>query len=183
VLEALVSALAEPPRELDFRRRLDALARKRLNGLDTRLRCHQLLPFFFMRYIHPSSPTRRKLSIHMDSQIKPTEDPVARAKVLMETLAGKSVVVPEEEWQQLMASQPSVEAVQTFASECINGLICESMWIESLRRVGDEGWMYRIKTSITSCLVVCLHGESSRFWTAIGDGYYDFDRREWSIPA
>jgi insulysin len=23
-----------------------------------------------------------------------------------------------------------------------------------------------------------LHGESSRFWTAIGDGYYDFDRRE-----
>ena len=73
----------------------------------------------FMRYIHPSSPTRRKLSIHMDSQIKPTEDPVARAKTLMETLAGKSVVVPEEDWKQLLASQPSVEAVQTFARECI----------------------------------------------------------------
>lgn len=72
-----------------------------------------------MRYIHPSSPTRRKLSIHMDSQIKPTEDPVARAKALMESLAGKSVPVPEEEWQQLLTLQPSVEAVQAFARECI----------------------------------------------------------------
>jgi insulysin len=24
-----------------------------------------------------------------------------------------------------------------------------------------------------------LHGESSRFWSRIGDGYYDFLRREW----
>ena len=28
-----------------------------------------------------------------------------------------------------------------------------------------------------------LHGESSRFWVAVGDGYYDFDRREYRSGA
>lgn len=73
----------------------------------------------FMRYIHPSSPTRRKLSIHMDSQVKPTEDPATRATALMESLVAKNVVVPEEPLKQLTASQPSVDAVQAFARECI----------------------------------------------------------------
>lgn len=28
-----------------------------------------------------------------------------------------------------------------------------------------------------------LHGESSRFWVAVGDGYYDFERRECDYGA
>jgi insulysin len=73
----------------------------------------------FMRYIHPSSTTRRKLSIHMDSQVKPAEDLTARAKKLMEALVGKDVVVPEDELKALLATNPDVPAVQAFARECI----------------------------------------------------------------
>jgi insulysin len=73
----------------------------------------------FMRYIHPSSTTRRKLSIHMDSQVKPAEDPTTRAKKLMEALVGKDVVVPEDELKALLATNPDVPAVQAFARECI----------------------------------------------------------------
>lgn len=73
----------------------------------------------FMRYIHPSSTTRRKLSIHMDSQVKPADDLMTRATKLMETLVAKDVVVNEEELKALLATKPEVSAVQAFAKECI----------------------------------------------------------------
>lgn len=74
----------------------------------------------FMRHIHPSSETRRKLSIHLCSQVQgPKFDP-ASAMPIIQKLGEKGVPIPQEQVVQLMASNPGLEQVQGFAKQVLS---------------------------------------------------------------
>ena len=87
----------------------------------------------FMTHIHPSSPTRAKLSIHMDSQAPPPADatiafdPTTAATSLVEALAAKSVTLPEDKLTLLLESDPAPgpEEIRAFAREYVNAATTE----------------------------------------------------------
>ncbi|KAJ9094236.1 hypothetical protein QFC21_006062 [Naganishia friedmannii] len=82
----------------------------------------------FMTHIHPSSTTRAKLSIHMDSQAPPPADataafdPTTAATSLVEALAAKSVTLPEDKLTLLLESEPAPgpEEIRAFAREYLS---------------------------------------------------------------
>ncbi|PVF92439.1 hypothetical protein CPB86DRAFT_819632 [Serendipita vermifera] len=72
---------------------------------------------FFEKYIDPSSPSRAKLSIHMNSQVKPgsiANFSVAASKVYLEDLKAAQVPVDEAQYHALSKAEPSVDAVIGF---------------------------------------------------------------------
>jgi insulysin len=72
---------------------------------------------FFETYIDPSSSSRTKLSIHMNSQVKPgsiTNFSVAASKVYLEDLKAAQVPVNEAQYHALSKAEPSVDAVIGF---------------------------------------------------------------------
>ncbi|CAE6447519.1 unnamed protein product [Rhizoctonia solani] len=92
----------------DFlRRETDAKHIKLLTKEDIKL--------FFDTHIHHESPTRRKLSIHLASQKQtPAKFSVAASEALLEVLKKESVPVEEDQYRQLSAAEPPLDAVIEF---------------------------------------------------------------------
>lgn len=70
---------------------------------------------FYGDFIHHSSPSRRKLSVHLTSQRKtPTKFSVEASEALLKILKQENVPVEEGQYRQLSAAQPPLEAVLEF---------------------------------------------------------------------
>ncbi|KAG9103374.1 Insulinase (Peptidase M16) [Ceratobasidium sp. 370] len=77
---------------------------------------------FFNEHIHYGSPTRRKLSVHLTSQKKsPTKFSVEASEALLQVLKAEGVPVEEDQYQQLSAAQPPLEAVLEFWTKQLEG--------------------------------------------------------------
>lgn len=74
---------------------------------------------FFMKYVHPESPTRKKFSVHMRSQYKGTKFNPASAQLLIGAFTKNAIAVDVPALQTLMASNPDLSAVKEFAHEAI----------------------------------------------------------------
>ncbi|KAG8745619.1 Insulinase (Peptidase M16) [Ceratobasidium sp. 414] len=76
----------------------------------------------FNEHIHYSSPTRRKLSVHLISQKKvPTKFSVEASEALLQVLKEEGVPVEEDQYRQLSAAQPPLEAVLEFWTKQLEG--------------------------------------------------------------
>ncbi|KAL7413771.1 Metalloenzyme, LuxS/M16 peptidase-like protein [Mrakia frigida] len=76
---------------------------------------------FFLSYIHPSSPTRRKTSVHLKTQyVGPLFNP-ASAQPIVQTMMENGIPLRMDQFGALMASNPppGVGQIQAFANECI----------------------------------------------------------------
>lgn len=75
----------------------------------------------FMKHIHPSSPSRAKLSVYVESQVKPRAFSVEAAKALREDFGGSRFASapqpPAEAWEMLSAGNSSVDTVKDFIRE------------------------------------------------------------------
>lgn len=70
---------------------------------------------FYSDLVHHSSPSRRKLSVHLTSQRKtPAKFSVEASEALLKVLKEENVPVEEEQYRQLSAAQPPLEAVLEF---------------------------------------------------------------------
>lgn len=86
--------------------------RRETDAKNVRLLTKQDMQTFFDTYIHHSSPTRRKLSVHLASQRStPTKFSVAASEALLEILREEGVPVEEELYRQLSAAEPPLDAV------------------------------------------------------------------------
>jgi insulysin len=71
----------------------------------------------FMERIHPSSPTRSKLSIHLRSQAIPSPKfSVAASKELLSALQRRGIKVDVDNFHKLLAAEPRLADVQAFWS-------------------------------------------------------------------
>lgn len=73
----------------------------------------------FMQYIHPSSPSRKKLSVHLDSQYQGVKFDPLRAMPMIQAFLMKDIPVSQQKFFALMATQPGVPEIQGFARECL----------------------------------------------------------------
>lgn len=73
----------------------------------------------FNKYIHPSSSTRSKFSIHLQSQYTGVKFDAKQAMPLVQSFMAKGVPVSPESLQQLMSTSPSLEVVQEFARQAL----------------------------------------------------------------
>ncbi|SPO45716.1 related to STE23 - Metalloprotease involved in a-factor processing [Moesziomyces antarcticus] len=74
----------------------------------------------FMKYIHPSSKTRSKLSVQLNATAKPSARFSAQAvDALEQAVASQGLTVPKEAWEALRAQQPAIESVKDMASEAM----------------------------------------------------------------
>lgn len=74
----------------------------------------------FVKHIHPSSPTRAKLAVHVQSQVNLRTFSVEAAQALREEFAGKFCAAPQppsEAWEMLSAGHSSVVTVKDFVRE------------------------------------------------------------------
>ncbi|SPO41170.1 related to STE23 - Metalloprotease involved in a-factor processing [Pseudozyma flocculosa] len=74
----------------------------------------------FMTRIHPSSPTRAKLSVHLASSAKATRFSVEAAEALQGAIEAQRIPVPKEALEALKAQQPAVETVKDFAQQALS---------------------------------------------------------------
>ena len=73
-----------------------------------------------MTYIHTSSSTRAKLSVHLKSQYKGIKFDVSAATPLVEAFTKHNVTVDHEALQKLMESKPDLSAVKEFAMVAVS---------------------------------------------------------------
>lgn len=73
----------------------------------------------FMTYLHPSSPARKKLSVHLNSQYQGVKFDPQRAMPMIQAFFMKGIPVSQEKFMALMASQPGVSDIQAFARDCL----------------------------------------------------------------
>ncbi|ORX37612.1 Metalloenzyme, LuxS/M16 peptidase-like protein [Kockovaella imperatae] len=73
----------------------------------------------FNRYIHPSSSSRSKLSVHMRSTFKGTVLDPESASPLLEAFTKHSIPIDMNAVQALLASSPSLKDVKAFAESAI----------------------------------------------------------------
>ena len=70
---------------------------------------------FYGDFIHYSSSSRRKLSVHLTSQRKtPTKFSAEASEALLKVLKQENLPVEEEQYRQLSAAQPPLESVLEF---------------------------------------------------------------------
>jgi insulysin len=72
-----------------------------------------------MKYIHPSSPLRKKLSVHLDSQYQGVKFDPQRAMPMIQAFLKKEIPVSQQKFMALVATQPGVAEIQAFARECL----------------------------------------------------------------
>lgn len=72
-----------------------------------------------MTYLHPSSPTRKKLSVHLNTQYQGVKFDPQRAMSMIQVFFMKGIPVSQEKLMVLMMSQPGVLDIQTFARACL----------------------------------------------------------------
>lgn len=73
----------------------------------------------FMKYIHPSSPLRKKLSVHLNSQYQGVKFDPQRAMPMIQAFLQKAIPVSQQKFMALVATQPGVAEIQAFARECL----------------------------------------------------------------
>lgn len=73
----------------------------------------------FMKYIHPSSTSRKKLSVHLDSQYQGVKFDPQRAMPMIQAFLMKDIPVSQQKFFALMATQPGLPEIQGFARECL----------------------------------------------------------------
>lgn len=89
--------------------------RRETDAKNIRLLTKQDIEFFFDTHIHHESPTRRKLSVHLVSQKQaPAKFSVAASEALLEVLKQENVPVEEDQYRQLSAAEPPLDAVIQF---------------------------------------------------------------------
>lgn len=72
-----------------------------------------------MQYLHPYSATRKKLSVHLESQYRGVKFDPQRAMPMIQAFFMKGIPVSQEKFMCLMASQPGVTDIQAFARDCL----------------------------------------------------------------
>jgi insulysin len=72
-----------------------------------------------MRFIHPSSSSRTKLSIHLDTQYKGVKFDPQQAMPIIQAFMMNQVPVSQQKLFALMSTQPGVAEMQAFARECL----------------------------------------------------------------
>ncbi|PWN23331.1 hypothetical protein BCV69DRAFT_280939 [Microstroma glucosiphilum] len=76
----------------------------------------------FMQYIHPSSPTRAKLSVHVQSQVKAKMFSTQAAEALKAQLSAGGEGTPQppaEAWEMLLKGETSVDSVKEFVKSTL----------------------------------------------------------------
>lgn len=96
----------------------------------------------FMKHIHPSSPTRSKLSVHLQSQVKvkPTvfsKEAAEEMKKRMESQAG-GPSPPAEAWEMLLKGQTSVDQVKEFVGQTLKAVGADKATIDGVLTMVDE---------------------------------------------
>ncbi|OXG84088.1 insulysin [Cryptococcus neoformans Gb118] len=73
-----------------------------------------------MTYIHTSSPTRAKLSVHVKSQYKGIKFDLASAAPLVKSFTEAGIAVDPAAIQKLLSNNPTLEQVKEFANSTID---------------------------------------------------------------
>ncbi|GHJ89944.1 hypothetical protein NliqN6_6346 [Naganishia liquefaciens] len=73
----------------------------------------------FMTYLHPSSRSRRKLSVHLNSQYQGVKFDPQRAMPMIQAFFMKGIPVSQQKLMVLMTSQPGVSEIKMFATDCL----------------------------------------------------------------
>lgn len=73
----------------------------------------------FMTYIHPSSTTRSKLSVHMKSQYKGVKFDPNSAASLVEAFTKHNISVDQDALTKLVGGQPELSTVKEFAMNAV----------------------------------------------------------------
>ncbi|PWN29969.1 hypothetical protein BDZ90DRAFT_229012 [Jaminaea rosea] len=95
----------------------------------------------FMRHIHPSSPERAKLAVHIQSQVKPKAFSIAAAQALKAAFPAKLASAPQppaEAWEMLLSGNSSVEAVKDFLKESFSAGGAASELLEEANKLVDS---------------------------------------------
>lgn len=74
---------------------------------------------FTMKWVHPSSPSRRKLSVHMRSQFKGAKFDPASAEPIIAAFTQHGVAVDQAALSALVESKPELAAVKEFAQSAV----------------------------------------------------------------
>ncbi|CAE7211015.1 unnamed protein product [Rhizoctonia solani] len=103
--------------------------RRETDAKHVNLLTKQDIILFFSTYIHPASPTRRKLSVHIASQKQtPAKFSVAASEALLEVLKQEGVPVEEDQYRHLSAAEPPLDAVIQFWTKHLeNHASCSSI--------------------------------------------------------
>ncbi|CEL63782.1 insulysin [Rhizoctonia solani AG-1 IB] len=89
--------------------------RRETDAKNVRLLTKQDIETFFNTHVHHESPMRRKLSIHLASQKQaPSKFSVAASEALLDVLKQEGVPVDEDQYRQLSAPEPPLDAVVEF---------------------------------------------------------------------
>lgn len=74
----------------------------------------------FMKFIHPSSQERSKLSVHLNSKVKPIRFSSKAAEILEKESSEKGLPTPKEAFEMLKSQQPNVEIVKEHTSQSLS---------------------------------------------------------------
>ncbi|CAO1620783.1 unnamed protein product [Sympodiomycopsis kandeliae] len=100
----------------------------------------------FMKYIHPSSPTRSKLSVHIQSQVKPKIFSTQAAQAFKQVLSSQESTAAlvndqapgaKEAWEMLLKGTTSVESVKDFIKDTI-GAAAQDGQLEQVNALVDS---------------------------------------------
>lgn len=79
---------------------------------------------FFNTYVHPDSPSRRKLSVHLHSQSVPSTPgvkfSVPASEAFLSTLKNHGIPVEEMQYRELSKAEPPIEAVRAFWTDTLS---------------------------------------------------------------
>lgn len=107
---------------------------------------------FYDKVINPSSPSRTKLSIFMNSQVKPgttSKFSVAASQELLKDLKSAQVPVDEVQYANLSKSEPPVETALGFFSQYLDKVpfVSQEKKTQLLERVKELARLHPVQTS------------------------------------
>jgi insulysin len=103
--------------------------------------------------LHPSSATRKKLSVHLKSQYQGVKFDPQRAMPMIQAFFMQGIPVSQEKFMVLMASQPGVTDIQAFARDCLDN----ASELSSQNRAALEGMI----DDLSSMVAVVEESEAS----------------------
>jgi insulysin len=95
---------------------------------------------FFKKWVHPASPHRRKLSVHMKSQAEAVAEPKfdpASAAAIVAAFTKHGVPVDQAALQQLMSTSPELAAVKAFATQLVDKAALDADATAELKALTD----------------------------------------------
>ncbi|CAE6451275.1 unnamed protein product [Rhizoctonia solani] len=113
--------------------------RRETDAKHIRLLTKQDIELFFDTYVHHESATRRKLSVHLVSQKQtPAKFSVAASEVLLEVLKQENVPVEEDQYRQLSAAEPPLDAVIQFWTKHLENHISSSAILSRIPEISAQ---------------------------------------------